>query len=497
MAGDQASQAMDAVFMALGWRGRFQMVQIVQWLLCVFPLAYHILSVVFIAKDNPHKCREVNNSSSVVGWPDDVINVTYGKCSVTLLNVSGESLEMPCPQGLEFADPVDHSMMSEWELVCENEALSDVSQTLLLLGMCVGAVLFTSLADKYGRKPFTIGCQVGLMVTAAAQAFVPNFFAFLPLRFFLGAFQQGTGLTAGILSLEVLPTQFRYTQSVAGCFLWSFAMVFMATVAFLMRDLPWRYLQLAFAIFSLYCLLQIWFSDESLRWLVANGKIKRAERVLKRAARMNGANEQDVLTVFREKALKHAHHPIDTSSKLKPPHADGQQNGALVPEEEADTTNYNILDFFRHRRVFVCACINGFAWMVNAMTYYGLSMTSVTLADDMYVGFLLSALVELPTAVAFFFMVEKVGRKRGCDVFHLVAGFSLLLSVALPAMAGEGNAVQIVVIVLSLLGKFAISVSFAILFLYTPEQFPTNLRVVTTRGLPASYLERAAFYFLF
>ena len=74
--------------------------------------------------------------------------------------------------------------------MCENEALTDVSQTLLLAGMMVGAVLFTSLADRFGRKPFHIGCHMGMLVVGLTSAFVPTFSAFMPLRFLLGAFQQ-------------------------------------------------------------------------------------------------------------------------------------------------------------------------------------------------------------------------------------------------------------------------------------------------------------------
>lgn len=84
----------------------------------------------------------------------------------------------------------DATVCPQWGLVCENEALADVSQTLLMIGMCVGAFSFTTLADKYGRKLFHVGCHMGLLAVGVAQAFVPNFVAYLPLRFFLGAFQQ-------------------------------------------------------------------------------------------------------------------------------------------------------------------------------------------------------------------------------------------------------------------------------------------------------------------
>ena len=79
---------------------------------------------------------------------------------------------------------------------------------------------------------------------------------------------QGTGLTASILCMELLPARHRFTQSVAGTFLWSFAMVVLAFVAFLMRHVSWRYLQLAFASSSLYCILQIWYT---VLWTYVDG----------------------------------------------------------------------------------------------------------------------------------------------------------------------------------------------------------------------------------
>ena len=41
------------------------------------------------------------------------------------------------------------------------------------------------------------------------------------------------------------------------------------------------------------------------------------------------------------------------------------------------------------------------------MTYYGLSMTSVALADDMYLGFFLSALAEIPCVFVVVFLIER------------------------------------------------------------------------------------------
>lgn len=43
-------------------------------------------------------------------------------------------------------------------------------------------------------------------------------------------------------------------------------------------------------------------------------------------------------------------------------------------------------------------------------------------------------------------------------------------------VTGEAVGVSHTVVALSLVGKFAISVSFGVIFLYTPELYPTNLR---------------------
>ncbi|XP_076443944.1 solute carrier family 22 member 15-like [Babylonia areolata] len=452
----EASQVLDAVLITLGWPGRFQILQLLMLFLCLFPAAFNMMAIVFIGKMNEHKCKEAINDTSHIISPD-VTNVTYGTCSVTSVNFTGEKTETPCPDGLVFADPRDHSVVSEWGLVCEKEALTDVSQTVMTVGMMVGAVVFTSLADRYGRKPLHIVNGLGVLLTGLATAFAPSFVVFISLRFFLGAFEQGFDLTGVILGMEILPARCRYIHMVFYNILWGCAMVLLGLLSFLMRHLPWRYLQLIISGFSAYTFLLICFLEESVRWLVANGRVEHAERILKKAAAQNKVSQVDVLNVFRTKVLRQ--HTSDEGHDLKNGASEvpGENPNSLLGSHSAsgdkeDLPKYGITDFFRHKHVFICTVINGFAWFVNVLTYYGLSMTSVNLADDMYLGFTLSALVELPTAPVAFYLVERCNGDR------------------------DTRASTIAVVVLSLVGKFAITASFGTLFMYTPEQFPTNLR---------------------
>ena len=74
--------------------------------------------------------------------------------------------------------------------MCDREYLKDLSQTILVVGVIFGAILFTSLSDHLGRKPVFLFTQWALVVVGVANAFVPNYNVFLALRFCTGALQQ-------------------------------------------------------------------------------------------------------------------------------------------------------------------------------------------------------------------------------------------------------------------------------------------------------------------
>jgi len=54
----------------------------------------------------------------------------------------------------------------------------------------VGAMVCTTLSDKFGRKPVFLFSQWAMVVVGAANAFAPNFYVFTVFRFFVGVFQQ-------------------------------------------------------------------------------------------------------------------------------------------------------------------------------------------------------------------------------------------------------------------------------------------------------------------
>lgn len=87
-----------------------------------------------------------------------------------------------------------------------------MTTTVAVIGQLVGAGVFPSLADKYGRLVVSYTNAIALVICYILAAVVPWFSAFVILRFLLGAFGQVTTLNdlAGIC--------FCFGGGGAGCF---------------------------------------------------------------------------------------------------------------------------------------------------------------------------------------------------------------------------------------------------------------------------------------
>ena len=66
----------------------------------------------------------------------------------------------------------------------------ETSQSVFNFGVMVGAIIFTTMADRLGRKPIHLACQYSMLVIGLVLAFAPNYIAFVVLRFFLGAVRE-------------------------------------------------------------------------------------------------------------------------------------------------------------------------------------------------------------------------------------------------------------------------------------------------------------------
>ncbi|XP_050403311.1 organic cation transporter protein isoform X4 [Patella vulgata] len=360
---------------------------------------------------------------------------------------------------------------------------------MLMLGQGIGACVFTSLADRYGRKPVNMVCQLILIVASIGLAFINNIGGFTALRFIIGAAQEGLSLTAYSIFVEMCTTNIRPFAGFTGGLAWTTSIMMLAPLAYLMQNYSWRYFQLATVAEIIYGLAIYWIFDESLRWLVANNKIARAEATIKKICKANKTDFEKAKAVLYEQIVeckraaaksKHHHELVPTIAKDEQVNLI-ENNGSPSAGETAlsgmvEPAKYTVLDILKHRDILKITTILSFIWAVNSLTYYGLFLTSSSMSGNRFLNYFLNALVEIPSMFVVFFSLKRIGRRTLGVLLHALSGSTLIISVTLVATVGTTSAGSIGSVIFSLVGKFAITASYNCLFVFTPELFPTNMR---------------------
>ncbi|XP_048750644.2 organic cation transporter protein-like isoform X2 [Ostrea edulis] len=410
--------------------------------------------------------------------PDSWENATLSsrQCDVIIeINRSGLVTQesIPCSDGYEYFGPA--TVASEWNLVCGSEGLGSLSTTMTVVGGILGATLFPALTDKYGRLLIAYTTFFALSVCFILASVVPWFTAFVILRFLTGVFSQGSGLAFATLALELFPAESRGFIVSLASIMWALAISSIAPVAFLLRYVSWRYTMLAAGLIGAHSLGTRWILQESLRWLVANGKYEEAKEWIKRAAKWNKKDASDILAAMTS-ANGEVQVLVETDTDVNRLQSDDKKPGK-INKDPRDLEKLSILDIFRNRHILLTSILVWIIWFVNSITYYGLFLTSGSMSGNMYLNFFFNGIVEIPSVFLYIFTINRYGRKKTCVMFHAIAGVSLSIS-AILLFAGDTPVMKGFASAMSFAGKFGISGSFMTIFLYTPEIYPTNLRAL-------------------
>lgn len=225
---------------------------------------------------------------------------------------------------------------------------------------------------------------------------------------------------------------------------WSLGMMVLCTVAYFIRN--WRYLQIAVSAPSFVLLFYWLLIPESPRWLLARGRKDDAIKILKSVA------------VVNKKVLPDKIQDIECETKY--------------------SLKEVVLPLLQSKSLFLRWTILTLAWLVTAMAYFGLSYNVGRIAGDLYVNFLLAAVVEFIGYVLCLILSAKYGRKPVTVGSLVLAGLGIIGCIFTTLHSNETS--QWGTVALSLVGKCGVSIAFANIFVYTPELFPTNVRSFVT-----------------
>ncbi|XP_056267786.1 organic cation/carnitine transporter 2-like [Pseudoliparis swirei] len=453
----------------LGQWGRFQ--QVVFFLLCssIFPNGF-TFSVVFLTDAPRHHCL-VPQVNLTQDWhnasiPIEVVNGNQqlSRCSRFRLdvvrNLSAQGLvpgrdvnltdleQEGCVDGWSYSrDVYQSTIVSEFDLVCGEQWKQPFTATVFLLGVLVGSFFSGQLSDRFGRKPVFFCTMAVQTIFSFFQIFSTSWIVFTILGFISGIGQISNYVSAFVLGNEILTGNVRVLFSSLGvCLGYAFGYMMLPLLAYFFRG--WKSLLLAISLPGLLYIPLWWFIPESPRWLLSQGRVEEAENIVRKAAKWNKVDAP--LVIFEDYGV----HVDETKTN---------------PKEQHNVFNLVKTKNIRNTTVILCLL-----WLTLSMGYYGLSLNTSRLHANPYISCFLSAAVEVPAYTSSWLALRYFPRRLSVVSTLLVGGLSLYSLQLVPESLSE------LAVALEMLGKFAMTAGFTLMYAYTAELYPTVLRNTAT-----------------
>lgn len=333
------------------------------------------------------------------------------------------------------------SIATEWNLICHDEYLVKMVQAVFMAGVMTGACVFGYISDKFGRRRTLPFAAIGISAITFFGAFAPSLALHATCRFFAGMTTAAVALVTFVLMTELIGPSKRALLGTLFPGVFALGIGLHAALAYFIPD--WRHYTIATAALSALFVPLALLLPESPRWLLLHGQRPQAREVLLDIAVRNGRA-----------------HCLPRTWDLQEPkvHHKGSNPMAL----------------FTSSTLRIRTLIQILLWLVNGITYYALTMAASSLGGDLYMSTALSGMIEIPGYLLSAVLLSYVGRRHSLCAVMLVGSVA---SVALQ-FSGHFHYSTAVRDVVSLSAKMCISMSFAIIYVYSAELMPTIVRNV-------------------
>ncbi|XP_006903169.1 PREDICTED: solute carrier family 22 member 6-like isoform X2 [Elephantulus edwardii] len=453
--------AFNDLLQQVGGVGRFQRIQVTLVVLPLLLMASHNTLQNFTAAIPTHHCRPPANANlsqdgGLEGWlprnrqgqPESCLRFTAPQRGPPSANGTGTNVTgatEPCVDGWIY----DHStfpatIVTEWDLVCSHRALRQLAQSLYMVGVLLGAMVFGNLADRLGRRKILILNYLQTAVSGTCAAFAPNFPTYCAFRLLSGMSLASIALNCMTLNVEWMPIHTRaYVGTLIG-YVYSLGQFLLAGVAYAMPH--WRHLQLLVSVPFFIFFIYSWFFIESARWYSSSGRLDLTLTALQKVARINGKQEEGAK--LNKEVLQ----------------------ASLQKEMTTGKGQASALELVRCpslRHLFLCLTM---LWFATSFAYYGLVMDLQGFGVSIYLIQVIFGAVDLPAKLVCFLVINSLGRKAAQMASLLLAGICILINGVVPQDQ------TIVRTSLAVLGKGCLAASFNCIFLYTGELYPTMIR---------------------
>ncbi|XP_049951899.1 organic cation transporter protein-like, partial [Schistocerca serialis cubense] len=149
-------------------------------------------------------------------------------------------------------------------LVCEYAWLSATADSMFMVGVLLGSIIFGDLSHRFGRKPIFFLSLVLQIIGGIGAAVLPNYSSYVAARMLIGATTSGMFLVAYVIAMEMIGP---FKRMVAGLLCQVFGTTgYLWTGFFAYFIKEWRILQTTFSVPEVLFLSCWWCVD--MTWLI-------------------------------------------------------------------------------------------------------------------------------------------------------------------------------------------------------------------------------------
>lgn len=164
-------------------------------------------------------------------------------------------------------------------------------------GIMVGSGIFGFFADQYGRKKVFLVAIVFMSLTGIGQALSTSYIMFLAFAFLNAVGTSGVFPLAFVIGVEMVGKKKREMSGIVLNYFYSLGEALVGVIAWLDGD--WVNLQYWVSAPPLLFIAYYWIIPESIRWLLAKKRNRKAFKIIRRAAKNNGVElSQSILSKF-------------------------------------------------------------------------------------------------------------------------------------------------------------------------------------------------------
>ncbi|OFW16404.1 MAG: hypothetical protein A3F70_07850 [Acidobacteria bacterium RIFCSPLOWO2_12_FULL_67_14] len=331
------------------------------------------------------------------------------------------------------------------------------------LGQFAGALLFGALAERSGRVRSAAGATALMSVMSLACALAGSFPVLLALRFVQGIGVGGEMPVAAVYINELSRARGR------GRFFLLYEMIFPVGLmvtgqvgALVVPALGWQVMFLIGGIPGLLIAGLLLRLRESPRWLIGKGRLAEAEAIISEI-------ERSVSTTKNTTTTK----DTNENGGFRDPRALRDLRGSGARTRWAELLS----PFYRGRTAIVWTLWASAYFITNGLNnwmptlynrVYGLSLEQALRAGT------LTNVAQVAVLLGCAFAIDRIGRRRWMTA-SFVAGALLLAALGSFAAGSVSAVIALVTISYGIVGS-----ANAVLYLYTPEIYPTRMRAIGT-----------------